>query len=174
MWLQQERRATAMTRPAATHNGINLNAKPADGEALLNTTTGEIEELVQFFEDCTLPHSQWTHRAHLIVTLWYLSHWSGREALVRIRAGIKRFNAAHGIKATRSGGYHETVTVFWVFVVARFLLFAQPGRPLAELTEELVSLYADRNLPFEYYTRERLESPEARLGWVSPDLKPLS
>jgi len=31
----------------------------------------------------------------------------------------------------------------------------------------------DKALPFSYYTRDRLFSPEARADWAEPDLKPL-
>jgi hypothetical protein len=31
----------------------------------------------------------------------------------------------------------------------------------------------DKNLAFEYYSRERIESQEARETWMQPDLKEL-
>jgi len=37
----------------------------------------------------------------------------------------------------------------------------------------LVDRYGSKRLPFEYYSRERLMSWEARMDWVGPDLKPL-
>jgi hypothetical protein len=45
--------------------------------------------------------------------------------------------------------------------------------PLADLANQLIVECVDRNLPFTYYSRERLMSPEARRGWVEPDLRPL-
>jgi hypothetical protein len=33
---------------------------------------------------------------------------------------------------------------------------------------------ADRGVLLKFYSRSRLESAEARLGWVPPDLAPLS
>jgi len=35
----------------------------------------------------------------------------------------------------------------------------------------LITKYADRTLPFRYYTRDRLMSWEARVNWVEPDLR---
>ena len=32
---------------------------------------------------------------------------------------------------------------------------------------------ADRSLPLEFWSRERLMSDEARHGWLEPDLRPL-
>ena len=37
----------------------------------------------------------------------------------------------------------------------------------------LLSRDGDRELPLRHYTKDRLTSPEARFGWVEPDLLPL-
>ena len=33
---------------------------------------------------------------------------------------------------------------------------------------------SDKNLAFEYYSRERIDSQEAKEKWIEPDLKPLA
>ena len=132
----------------------------------------EIEDLVRAFEDCTLPKPLWTHQAHLTVAMWYLVHYSGREATARIRNGIKRFNAAKGVKTTPIGGYHETMTMFWICVVSRYLLFADADCSFIELVNRMLESCADKNLPLKYYSRELLMSVRARASWVEPDLKP--
>jgi hypothetical protein len=136
-------------------------------------TTGEILALVRRFEDCTLPREEWTHAAHLTVALWHLLQYDWPDAVRRVRLGIQRYNAAHGIRTTPTGGYHETLTLFWLRRVRAFLEGGRnEARSLVALANELVAT-ADRSLPLAYYTRERLFSPEARAGWVEPDLKPL-
>ncbi|MCP2728197.1 hypothetical protein [Limnofasciculus baicalensis] len=55
-------------------------------------TVSEIEDLIQRFENGTLPRGEWTHHAHLIVALWYLTHYPQPEATNYIRNGIKRYN----------------------------------------------------------------------------------
>jgi hypothetical protein len=95
-----------------------------------------------------------------------------REATERVRRGIKRYNAAHGVVATPTSGYHETLTLFWLRVVRSFLEGGRnEARSLVSLANELAAS-ADRDLPLRHYTRERLFSPEARASWVEPDLKP--
>ena len=90
-----------------------------------------------------------------------------------MRRGIKRYNAAHGVAATPAGGYHETLTLFWLRRVRAFLEGGRnEARSLVSLANELAAS-ADKSLPLEHYTRERLFSPEARAAWVEPDLKPL-
>jgi hypothetical protein len=128
---------------------------------------------VRAFEDTTLPRVEWTHRAHLTVALWYLTHYSGREATARIRTGIKRYNASKGILTTPTGGYHETLTMFWICMISHFLLFADAGGSLVELTNAMLAECAVKDLPLRYYSRERLMSPHARASWVEPDLQPL-
>jgi hypothetical protein len=136
-------------------------------------TTEEMLELVRRFEDCTLPREEWTHIAHLTVALWHLLQFDWPEAVARVRCGIKRYNAAHGILTTPTGGYHETLTIFWLRTVRSFLdAERNEARALVHLANELAET-ADKSLPLRHYTRERLFSTEARAGWVEPDLKPL-
>ncbi len=136
-------------------------------------TAEEILALVRRFADCTLPREEWTHAAHLTVALWHLLEYDWPDAVGRVRRGIRRYNAAHGIKATPTGGYHETLTLFWLRHVRAFLEGGRnEARSLVSLANELAAT-ADKSLPLEHYTRERLFSPEARANWVEPDLKPL-
>ncbi|HZT59399.1 MAG TPA: hypothetical protein VFA21_12385 [Pyrinomonadaceae bacterium] len=140
-------------------------------DTLIFRTTDEILALVRGFEDCRLPREEWTHAAHLTVALWHLLQYDWPEAVERVRSGIERYNAAHGIVATPTGGYHETLTIFWLRRVRSFLESGRnEARSLVALANELVAS-ADKNLPLEHYTRELLFSPEARARWVEPDLK---
>jgi hypothetical protein len=150
-----------------------MNVSVIDKRATHYSTAAEIECLVRNFESGLLPRQSWTHAAHLTVGLWYLLRHPWPEAVRRVRAGIKRYNEASGIPTTRESGYHETITLFWLRMVRRYLETAQRECSLLALANGLVERYAKSGLPFEYYTRERLMSWEARAGWVEPDLKPL-
>ncbi len=124
-------------------------------------------ELLRAFEGATLGGDEWTHEAHLRVAWWYSAHMGVEEATDAMREGIKRLNAAHGVEATATGGYHETLTVVWVGVVWRLCGRAHhvdSGAFLAAYPELL-----DKGLPLRWYTRERLMSAEAREGFVPPD-----
>lgn len=133
----------------------------------------EVERLVAGFRDGTLPHAEWTHRAHLTVALWYATQHEAAEALDLVRAGILRLNAAHGVPTTPTRGYHETITRFYMHVVGHFV--AQLGREddWAERANRLLTRYGQRELPLRHYSEGVLKSPEARAGWVEPDLLPL-
>ena len=142
-------------------------------DAVRFRTNEEIFSLVRRFGDCTLPRAEWTHAAHLTVALWYLLEFDWPEATERVRRGIQRYNAAHGIRPTPTGGYHETLTLFWLRVVRSFLEGGRnEARSLVSLANELTAS-ADSGLPLRHYTRARLFSTEARASWVEPDLKPV-
>jgi hypothetical protein len=138
-------------------------------------SVARVPRLVAQFEDCTLPKEEWTHRAHLMVGLWYASRLPYEEALTAVREGIRRLNAAHEVPTTPTRGYHETITRFYVRVLCDYVAHeeARPGADWGERVSELLARYGDRELPLRHYSKERLMSPEARFGWVEPDLLPL-
>ena len=139
----------------------------------VGVAVSETDRLAEAFVDCTLPKEQWTHHAHLRVGLWHLLRYPPAEALALLRERIKRYNIARGGVNTDSAGYHETITRFYVWLIARFVAAADRAEPEDELAERLVREYGDRDWPLRYYSRDRLLSAEARRGWVEPDLAPL-
>lgn len=134
----------------------------------------EIESLVEAFESCTLPREEWTHRAHLTIALWYLLHHDSEEATILIRKGIKRFNEAKGIVTTKTSGYHETITLFYIHIVSKHLRESYADNQIVKLMNNLMQRCGEKSLPLEYYSKERLMSWEARANWVEPDLKSLA
>lgn len=142
-------------------------------ETVPRDTASGVAALVRDFESCALRRELWTHAAHLRVALWYLLRCEWDEAVALTRRGILRYNEASGVANTPASGYHETLTIFWLRTVRRFL---ESRRDVVgdvdRLADELVAS-ADKNLPLVFYTRERLMSPEARAVWVEPDLKSL-
>ena len=135
-------------------------------------TSHELENIVREFNNCTLPRSNWTHAAHLIIALWYLTNYSELEAINNIRDRIKKYNASMGIQMTKNSGYHETITMFWVKIVRQYVAINAANNSFLEMANNLVNFYENSALPFEYYSREYLMSWEARKNWVKPDLKP--
>jgi hypothetical protein len=162
-----------MTNRALAYDNHRTDSSHTGEASEYYRTTGEVESLVRAFEACTLPRPEWTHQAHLTVALWYLAHCSGREATARIRNGIKRYNAANGVQMTKDGGYHETITLFWICAISKYLLLADAGCSFVELANGMIARFSDGRLPLEYYSRELLMSWRARTSWVAPDLKAL-
>jgi hypothetical protein len=132
-------------------------------------TDSEIESFIGRFEDCSLPKSEWTHRKHLVMALWYLRRNSRDEAMQLIREGIQRYNESQG----NHTGYHETITLAWIAVIGRFLLQRDPTSPISTLANALLEVCGDRNYLLRFYSRDRLFGAEARSRWIPPDLADL-
>lgn len=141
------------------------------GPSCCHTTEDEIQALVTAFQTCSLARNLWTHRAHLIVGFWYVWHDGRDEALNCLRSGIRRLNESHDVVNSDHAGYHESITRFYVWVIATFLAQDDcPSEFLAAVNAFLDSPYTDRQLPLRYYSRERITSVKARHEWVEPDL----
>ena len=133
-----------------------------------------LDDLVARFLACSLPHSEWTHQAHLAVGAWHVARFGPDEALARLRAGIRQLNDSHGTPNSATRGYHETVTRAYVLLLAEFLDSVPPPTPLFERVKQLfTSELADKEALLRFYSRERLMSSEARATWIEPDLLPL-
>jgi len=129
----------------------------------LYESDAEVEEVVRRFESCGFAVQEFDHVAHLTVAVVYLTRFGECVAMDRMRESLLRFSRHHGRM-----GYHETITRFWLRLVA-----AEPScsQTLYVRVNEIVSKYADKNLVFQYYTRERLMSDVARKEWVEADLE---
>ena len=130
----------------------------------------EIEALVRDFEACSLPKPQWTHQAHLLVGLWYLSKHTPEEALNIVGRCIRAYNDAVGTANTDNSGYHETLTRLYLNGIAAHMA-RHSGEPLPNLLALMLeSPLARSDWPLEFYSRERLYSVLARRQWIEPDL----
>ena len=131
-----------------------------------------IAAFIEDFEARRLPKSRWTHQAHLLVGLWYLSRHEPAEALAIVRERIRAHNESVGTANTDSSGYHETITRLYLDGIA-----AHRARHAAVSFEEslrhlLASPLADSGWPLKYYSRRRLFSVDARRHWLEPDRRP--
>ena len=129
-------------------------------------TDAEILTLVDRLERCLLAKEEFHHRDHLTVAVVYLYASDLESAIDRMRSSLKRFAAHHGV----TGLYHETLTRFWLLQVDRRL---DRSECLSESVRKVREQLNDKNLVFEFYSRERIESKAARETWLKPDLKEL-
>jgi hypothetical protein len=143
------------------------------------------DEFLRQFEACTLPYVHWTHRAHLRVAYIYLTRFGLEGAMPRVTAGIRAYNRSQGIVDTPESGYHETMTVAWLHLVAAMLALYGPdgtgvtaavnGAEASELSPaerflENQPQLREKKLLRLFYSRERFCSPEAKYDFVPPDL----
>lgn len=132
----------------------------------------ELIAFVDEVEGLRLPKKAWTHEAHFYVGLRVLRR-DGKAGADRYLPGkIWRYNFSNGTANTDSGGYHETLTRFYIEVLWHVLQSLPASLPLNEIAKRIIlSPLGDRDLPLNYWTKEKLFSVEARRVWVDPDKK---
>jgi hypothetical protein len=129
-------------------------------------TDAEILTLVDRLERCLLGKEEFHHRDHLTIAVVYLYASDLETTMDRMRSSLTRFAAHHGV----TGLYHETLTRFWLIQVDRRL---DHSKCLNQSVRAIQEQLNDKTLAFDYYSRERIDSKEAKETWLKPDLKEL-
>ena len=112
--------------------------------------------------DASLPQPEWTHRGHITAAHVLISAHGPEETLALCREHIPLLNNAHGVENSDTGGYHDTLTVFFVAAVADAI---GRGLTIDETAAEL-----DRDAALRWWSEPVLMSVEARHGFVTPDI----
>ncbi|HEV8378955.1 MAG TPA: hypothetical protein VGP99_08905 [Tepidisphaeraceae bacterium] len=130
---------------------------------------------LQGFEDLSLPFAQWTHRAHVKVAFLYLRDHPFDAALVRMRKGIKAYNAANKVLESQTSGYNETTThAFLHLIAATMAAYGQTmPTPTADSFCDAHPQLMTRNALRLFYSPERRMHPLAKTQFIEPDLAPL-
>jgi hypothetical protein len=123
----------------------------------------------------TLPRAEWTHEAHLAACLWIVSERQDIAPERDLPGIISAYNISVGGVNDDSQGYHETITQVYIAAVRAHLARRNGPQPIADAVNALLaSPLGRRDLPFRFYSNDRLFSVAARRGFVDPDLHPLS
>jgi hypothetical protein len=118
---------------------------------------------------CTLPRPEWTHEAHLAACAWLILERPDIHPEHDLPALIRRYNESVGGVNDETQGYHETITQVSIVAVRRALARSEGGGLAERVNALLQAEEGRRDWPLRFYTRERLFSKEARLGWVERD-----
>ena len=133
-----------------------------------------IRWLAEGFCACTLPKEAWTHEAHLATGLWMIVERPDILPEQDLPDMIRRFNVSVGGINDETQGYHETITQGSLIAIRRYLARTSDDLALVERANGLLQApEGRRDWLLGYYSRDRLFSTDARLGWVEPDLEPL-
>ena len=120
------------------------------------------EQIAAGLLDASLPPSEWTHRGHITAAHVLVSAHGPETTLALCRERIPRLNDAHGVENSDTGGYHDTLTVFYVAAVTDAVA---RGLTIDETVAEL-----DRDAALRWWSEPVLMSVEARHGFVAPDI----
>jgi hypothetical protein len=142
--------------------------------ATLFSTNAEIERIGRGLLDRSLPKIEWTHAAHFAAALWLLRHRREHEVVKAMPMWIRAYNEATGVANTDSSGYHETITIASIRAASSLLATHAEHVPLHEIVNAVMAgEFGRSDWLLRYWSRLRLFSPEARKGWINPDLMPL-
>ena len=122
----------------------------------------------------SLPRAHWTHEAHLAACTWLVRNRPDIAIERELPAIISAYNEAVGGVNDDTQGYHETITQVYVAGVKAHLAEVGMALPLhAAVNALLLSSRGRRDLPLQFYSKERLFSMQARRGFLEPDLASL-
>ena len=123
------------------------------------------EAFVQAFLHGDIPPAQFHHQDHLRLA-WYLtSHQDLESATNLITSGIRAFATHHG----HASKYHETLTQFWIRLVAHLVRHRPDITDFASFVATFPHLL-DKDLPYQHWRRDTIHGDIARAQWVEPDL----
>ena len=111
---------------------------------------------------CSLPKAEWTHEAHVRAGLSLVLRLGAEAALGTLREAIPRYNEHTNTPNSDAGGYHDTLTVYYVWAIDELL--RRGVSPENIVDNELVS----RTAPLQFWTKDELFSVGARRHWVAP------
>lgn len=132
-------------------------------------TQDDLHTLMQAFEAGSLPKAAWTHAAHVAVGANYVALHGEPLALEMMRQRVCAYNEAVGTVNSATSGYHETLTRFWIAVLARLHYEEKAASHLA-FVQHAVTLYGGRrDLHRQFYHFDVVKHSEARQAWVAPD-----
>lgn len=133
--------------------------------------TTEILHIYKGFKALTLPKEEWTHEAHLVTALSLLHDHGLEKAEALMPDMIREYNTSRGGINSSTDGYHHTITIFYLRIIEKFRL-NNKGLNFEDLATQLLgSEIAAPYYTLNFFSKEHLFTPEARLGLVQPDLK---
>jgi hypothetical protein len=127
----------------------------------------EDDAFVTEFESCRFPNAQFRHADHIRLAWIYLRRYDYQAAEDKMRRSIQGFARHLGAEQK----FHETITVFWMRLVNAALQLTSNFANFPDFASAHAWLL-NKELIFEFYSRELVLSDIARCGWVEPDIKP--
>lgn len=124
-----------------------------------------MSSIVERFESCTLPSTEFHHEQHVFVAWSYLREMPLGEALHRFTRNLKRFATAAGTPSL----YHETITWAYMILTNERMMRAPAATWDAFRAANADLLTWKPSILDRYYSPETLKSDLARSTFIFPD-----
>ncbi len=122
-------------------------------------------DLAEILAEVVPPGGVFRHRQHIHLAFIAVRRHGGARAAELVSDWIRHIAAYQ--RAPQK--YNATVTRAWMEIVAHHVI-AEPAVTDFEAFAERNPALLDKRLLTRHYTSATLASPEARAGWVMPDL----
>lgn len=125
-------------------------------------------ELIEQFENCTLPEAEFHHEMHVRMARAYLCRYAVLEAIGRFSEALKAYAASLG----HAGLYHETITWGHIFLIHERMIRSGKDQSWEEFAEANPDILDWRGGIFrQYYSDEVIASDIAKRVFVLPALQ---
>ena len=127
-------------------------------------------EFLKQFEQQTLDPNEFNHIAHLRIAWLYMNKFDLKTAIKKVTSGISSYANSLGA----SNKFNHTLTEATIYIMAErskklennsFQTFLAKN---PDLIEDLLSLIS------QHYTIGRLNSKDAKIKFIAPDLQPFN
>jgi hypothetical protein len=126
------------------------------------------QELIEQFEDGTLPIEGFHHREHVRTAFLYLTKYPVLEALQIFSRTLRRFAEARG----KPQLYHQTITWAYIFLIQERMARAGSKQSWEEFARDNPDLLVwNDGILTRFYRSETLTSELARTVFLLPDLR---
>lgn len=130
-------------------------------------TSAEIVALINAFENCTLPLSEWTREAYLTVAFWYLYLNSLPEAARLMGDAVRRYNFENNVAPEPGGDFQKTKMHFWLWAVSGCVEKYKAEKSFVALANLVLGRFADQNVLRKRFAREFSPAGAKRIGFDS-------
>jgi len=126
------------------------------------------QELIEQFEDGTLPIEGFHHREHVRAAFLYLTKYPVLEALQIFSRTLRRFAETRG----KPQLYHQTITWAYIFLIQERMARAGSKQSWEEFARDNPDLLVwNDGILTRFYRSETLTSELARTVFLLPDLR---
>lgn len=128
----------------------------------------DYSDYLQRFERRELGPEHFDHSGHLLMAWVHLNHYDPDEATRRVCDGVRELTSAFGAPEK----YSHTLTIAFMRIMNKRMQGQQTDRFEEFLAANQDLVQDAQSLLLHHYSRDRLNSDEARHGWLEPDLEP--
>jgi hypothetical protein len=128
----------------------------------------EVEAQIRAFEAGDIDPDQFDHEAHVRVVWCYLQQFPVAVTVAKFTAALRALTVQFGVP----GKYHETISWFFIIVIADRVARSAAGNWEGFRTENRDLIENSSALLRQHYSTDHLDSTDARQRFVLPDLVP--